>query len=127
MISRRELFKKAAQTTVLGVVVLSLAQNVNEVAAYGSSTTGASANWEIPQGTVCLKLEDGVVKHQIYGGDDWIPCDGRALSKAEYPALYGMLGTAYGGRGGRFRIPDTRGRENLSIMEAGYRHDRRRI
>jgi len=42
---------------------------------------------------------------------DWLPCDGRLLQVQEYPALYSLLGTAFGGNGKTvFAIPDLRGR-----------------
>ena len=38
--------------------------------------------------------------------DGWAPCDGRLLSVADHPALYGALGTEYGGDGHRwFALP----------------------
>ncbi len=41
----------------------------------------------------------------------WLPCDGAALSRSEYPALYLAIGDAYGGNGTTtFNAPDLRGR-----------------
>lgn len=42
----------------------------------------------------------------------WMLCDGRELGVEAYPELYAVLGEAWGGApgGGRFRIPDLRGR-----------------
>lgn len=42
----------------------------------------------------------------------WIPCDGRAISRAEYPALFAAVGTTYGAGDGAttFNLPDLRGR-----------------
>lgn len=44
--------------------------------------------------------------------DGWLEADGRALAKTDYPDLYAVFGTAYGGRrvGRTFRLPDLRGR-----------------
>jgi microcystin-dependent protein len=40
----------------------------------------------------------------------WIKCDGRALSRADYPELYLAIGTTYGGNGNpNFNLPDMRG------------------
>lgn len=41
----------------------------------------------------------------------WANCDGRLLSTRDYPALYGVIGTTYGGDGvNDFGLPDLRGR-----------------
>jgi microcystin-dependent protein len=41
----------------------------------------------------------------------WAPCDGRLLSIAQYPELFSLLGSLYGGDGMRtFALPDLRGR-----------------
>ncbi len=41
----------------------------------------------------------------------WALCDGQLLSMSEYEALYGLIGTMYGGDGVRtFALPDLRGR-----------------
>lgn len=42
----------------------------------------------------------------------WILCDGRAISRTTFSALFGILGTAYGAGNGSttFNIPDLRGR-----------------
>lgn len=38
-----------------------------------------------------------------------VPCDGRALSIGEYPELFAVIGTVYGGGTGTFNLPDWRG------------------
>jgi len=39
----------------------------------------------------------------------WLRCDGRELPIAEYPALFALLGTTYGGNGrSTFALPDMR-------------------
>lgn len=51
-----------------------------------------------------------------YGGstapDGWILCDGRAISRSEFAALYAVIGTTFGiGNGSTtFNVPDMRGR-----------------
>ncbi len=41
---------------------------------------------------------------------DWHVCDGSELNKEEYPKLFDVLGTVYGGNGNRtFKLPDYRG------------------
>ena len=39
----------------------------------------------------------------------WMPCDGRSLLTADYPALFAALGYRYGGGDELFEIPDLRG------------------
>jgi len=47
--------------------------------------------------------------------DGWAPCDGRLLQVHEYPQLYSLLGTTFGGTGTTtFGIPDLRGRTVVS-------------
>lgn len=41
----------------------------------------------------------------------WLPCDGRQLAITDYPTLYQVIGTVYGGDGSTtFALPDLRGR-----------------
>lgn len=39
---------------------------------------------------------------------DYLLCDGRSLSASAYPDLFRALGTAFGGGGGSFNVPDLR-------------------
>ena len=40
----------------------------------------------------------------------WMPCCGQSLMIGDYPKLYTMLGTKFGGEGASsFRLPDLRG------------------
>lgn len=42
---------------------------------------------------------------------NWAQCDGQMMSIQEYPALYTLLGTDFGGNGtSNFQLPDLRGR-----------------
>lgn len=40
----------------------------------------------------------------------WLLCDGRAVSKTDYPALYAVIGGAFGESGTTFNLPDRRDR-----------------
>ncbi|WP_158928470.1 phage tail protein [Acidisphaera sp. S103] len=45
---------------------------------------------------------------------DWVPCDGRLLSIAQYNALFALLGTTYGGDGIQtFGVPNLQGRSPM--------------
>ncbi|MBK9940228.1 MAG: phage tail protein [Kouleothrix sp.] len=52
---------------------------------------------------------------RMFGGSfaplDWAFCDGSAMAIAEYPTLFNLIGTTYGGDGQlTFNLPDLRGR-----------------
>ena len=56
----------------------------------------------------------------------WVLCDGRAISRATYSALFGIIGTSYGAGDGSttFNVPDARGRvipgaDNMGTGSAG--------
>lgn len=51
---------------------------------------------------------------------DYMLCDGRDMSVAEYPELFEMLGTIYGGDGVNFfKLPNTGGRVSVGYTGAG--------
>jgi microcystin-dependent protein len=46
-----------------------------------------------------------------YNPEDWVMCNGQALSVQQYQALFSLIGVTYGGDGvTSFKIPDMRGR-----------------
>jgi microcystin-dependent protein len=45
-----------------------------------------------------------------YAPMDFLPCDGALLASANYPTLYALIGTTYGGNSTNFALPDLRGR-----------------
>jgi microcystin-dependent protein len=47
------------------------------------------------------------VEYDHYG---WLICDGRSLSKTEYPLLFDVIGYSFGGSDISFSLPDPRGR-----------------
>jgi microcystin-dependent protein len=51
----------------------------------------------------------------------WIPCDGRALSRTDYPALFAAIGTTWGAGDGSttFNVPDARGRGPIGQGDGG--------
>tara|TARA_R110002020_G_scaffold131776_1_gene294484 strand:+ start:69 stop:557 length:489 start_codon:yes stop_codon:yes gene_type:complete len=44
----------------------------------------------------------------ISGLNDWLLCDGSSISTSTFSALFGVLGTVYGGAGSSFNLPDFR-------------------
>ena len=38
--------------------------------------------------------------------DNWLPCDGQALNKIDYSALYRVIGNAYGSTSDTFNLPN---------------------
>ncbi|MET0395071.1 MAG: tail fiber protein [Chitinophagaceae bacterium] len=52
---------------------------------------------------------------------DWAPCNGQSLLIKDYPDLFSLLGTTYGGDGiTTFNLPDLRGRAMLHFGESPY-------
>lgn len=50
--------------------------------------------------------------------NNWLFCQGQAVSTDEYPELYSLLGTMYGGDSSSFNLPDLRGRVAVSAGQA---------
>lgn len=67
--------------------------------------TPAAANALVPTGTV---VAFGGRADRVPTG--WLLCDGRSVTRAMYPALFDAIGTAHGGDGTNFNLPDYRGR-----------------
>lgn len=70
-----------------------------------SGLTPAAANALIPTGTI---VAFGGNTDRVPAG--WLPCDGRSVTRAMFPELFDALGTAHGGNGTNFNLPDYRGR-----------------
>jgi microcystin-dependent protein len=67
----------------------------------------AALSGGLPVGTI---VAFGGPAESVPEAEGWLLCDGRELTAAEAPALHAALGTAWGGRGETFRLPDLRGR-----------------
>jgi len=51
----------------------------------------------------------------------WASCDGQTLSIHDYPAVYSILGTLYGGDGqNNFRLPDLRPTDDHGVKRHGW-------
>lgn len=47
----------------------------------------------------------------VYAPEGWALCNGASMGVQQYPALFALIGTAYGGNGvSTFNLPDLRGR-----------------
>ena len=46
---------------------------------------------------------------------NWLLCDGAAVSRATYAALFAVIGYTYGGSGGSFTVPDLKGRTVIGV------------
>ena len=44
----------------------------------------------------------------ISGLNDWLLCDGSSISTSTFSALFGVIGTTFGGSGSNFNVPDYR-------------------
>lgn len=74
-------------------------------------------NLEIPLGSI---LPYGADSSSLRSSD-WLPCDGRSLSKEDYPLLYSKIGYTWGGAGNNFNLPDLSGEFLRGIDRAGKR------
>lgn len=81
-----------------------------KVTVTGLLQAGGASSAGVPPGTVVE-----------YAGNEappgWLVCDGRQLRATEYPALYAVIGTRYGGAGGMFALPDHRGRVGVGYNQ----------
>lgn len=70
-----------------------------------SELTPEAANALVPTGTVVAFAGR---PDRVPAG--WLLCDGRSVTRDMYPALFNAIGTAHGGDGTNFNLPDYRGR-----------------
>jgi microcystin-dependent protein len=96
--------KQDATTTRTGVVELSTrqetAEGVREDLAVTPNSLGGGIN---PSGTIITFAGQAAPT-------GYLKCDGRLLSRTEYPGLFSAIATTYGtSNSTNFRIPDTRG------------------
>jgi len=63
-------------------------------------------------------MDAGLIMH--YAGstipDGWLACDGSSVAQSEYPELYAVIGTTFGGSGANFNLPNL---EDRFIVGAG--------
>jgi microcystin-dependent protein len=91
-------------------------------------TGGRKSEWRNPADPLlrvylyCLKPEDDMPIGSItaFGGaaapNGWLLCDGSLHNIADWPALYAVLGTTFGGDGlTTFGVPDLRGRVPMGV------------
>lgn len=78
----------------------------------GAAVGGKISDWLQSQSSIAGQIIPWPAAGNIPVG--WLECDGRMLNSAEYPRLFAVIGTAYGGDGvGTFNLPDLRGRVPL--------------
>lgn len=63
---------------------------------------------ELFQSAGAIIPKDGDLRWSIREGDHygWMKCDGRSLSIREYPRLYALIGTRFGGDDDTFKLPN---------------------
>ena len=79
-------------------------------AARASELTLTAANALVPTGTVVAFAGR---PDRVPAG--WLLCDGRSVSREMYPTLFNAVGTAHGGDGTTFTLPDLRGRVVVGV------------
>ena len=80
----------------------------------------------VPVGTIAPFFGDADAAEAAPDAPHWRLCDGSELAEQEYPALFDLIGTNYGGGDGVFALPDYRGRflrgnDYLGNRDAGPR------
>ena len=81
-------------------------------ASLGAAAGSAITDWLRAQSSMAGQIIPWPAAGNIPVG--WLECDGRALSPTDYPRLFAVIGTAYGGDGvAAFNLPDLRGRVPL--------------
>lgn len=85
------------------------------------ATTGQIPEWNgsawVPTTPGSISIPSGTVVD--FGGSSapsgWLLCDGTAVSRTTYAALFGVIGTSYGAGDGSttFNLPDARGRVSV--------------
>lgn len=79
---------------------------------FGTAAGGAIVDWLLAQSSMAGQIITWPAAGNLPVG--WLECDGRALSPADHPRLFAVIGTAYGGDGvDSFNLPDLRGRVPL--------------
>ncbi|WP_369062367.1 cadherin domain-containing protein [Caulobacter sp. 73W] len=110
--------------TISGVDQLTVTRNVLPAYAGGQ---GQSLSNNQPQLTlkwlVRVGDDDGMAGElaQFAGSfnpQGFLPADGRALNKTDYPALYQKLGDTYGASATTFNLPDMTGRTAIGVNSA---------
>jgi hypothetical protein len=80
------------------------------LAAVAVSSTAAQMNklgFEV--GSIMMYASNSIPTTQtISGVNDWLLCNGGSFSTSTYSALFGVIGTTYGGAGSAFLVPDFR-------------------
>jgi microcystin-dependent protein len=100
-----------------------LTQGEND-AAQGSSGVPSNTNRFVTQQDPALGAPTGVIT--MFGGAaapaNWLLCDGSAVSRSTYAALFAAIGTAYGTGNGTttFNLPDFRGRGPMGKDSATF-------
>ena len=70
---------------------------------------------------VCPMTEQYIGEIRMFGGNfappGWALCEGQIMNIDDYPELYAVIGSIYGGNGENFALPDLRGRVPLGQGE----------
>ena len=82
------------------VWTMSVNRRLYILGAPGGVSSSPSPTSSVPVGTI-------VAHAGVNVPDDWLPCDGTAYRKGDYPALAAVMGAT--GAGGEFTVPDLRG------------------
>ena len=90
-------------------------ESINELLTTFNNNIAESINDNIDQAMAALNDKISPVGSIVLHSSAAIPigwrlCDGRSLIASEYPDLFAVIGTVFGGSGGNFNLPDLQGR-----------------
>ncbi len=78
--------------------------------AVASTATSAQLNkLGFETGSIMMWASNSIPTTQTISGlNDWLLCDGSSISTSTFSALFGVIGTTFGGSGSNFNVPDYR-------------------
>ncbi|MCC6677006.1 MAG: tail fiber protein [Phycisphaerales bacterium] len=107
--ARERLQQVSDKTADAEFVAKALEQLERGIGQVRSSVSEAAIGAVAPPIGSVVAFAGGEIEARKYVDRGWIVCDGRVVSKAEYPELFQVIGNTYGGSGAMFGVPDYRG------------------
>jgi hypothetical protein len=92
---------------LIKTVLQSQFPNLGAVAATATSAQLNKLGFET--GSIMMWASNSIPTTQTISGlNDWLLCDGSSISTSTFSALFGVIGTTFGGSGSNFNVPDYR-------------------
>ncbi len=115
-VTNAKMADNAADARVIAAGAVGSSELATNAVATAKVQDGAITNAKLDASLQGLQFQTGMGMPWFAGADDvpdgWLPCDGSAVSRTTYAALFALLGTVYGSGNGTttFNLPDLRGR-----------------